>query len=91
MKKQTRNQKGFSPIIAIVIVGVVIVIVALFLTTQKGGLPTFERTGTQQTTQNVPVIKSSSDLNTVASDLDNTDMSQFDKELNQLDVDASTF
>ena len=91
MKRQTRNQKGFSPIFAIVIVGVVIVIIALFLTTQTGSLPIFEKAGNQQVGQNVPSIQSSNDLNKVASDLDNTDMSQFDKELNQLDSDISSF
>lgn len=91
MKKQTRNQKGFSPIIAVVIVGVVVAIIALFLTTQKRGLPTFEKTGTQQTTQNVPAIQDAGGLDNVASDLDNTDLNAIDKELNQLDSDTSTF
>lgn len=83
MKKQVRKQKGFSPIIAIIAVGVVVVIMALFLSTQ--------RTETQPTTQNVPAIQNANDLNTVASELDNADLNAVDKELNQLDADASTF
>lgn len=82
-----RNQKGLSPILAVIIVAVVVIIVAVFLSTQKGGLPT----GAQQTTQNVPVIQDASGLNTVASELDNTDLNAVDKELNQLDSDTSTF
>lgn len=81
-----RNQKGFSPILAIIIV-VVIVVVAVFLSAQKGGLPT----GTQQTSQNIPVIQDAGGLNSVASELDNTDLNAVDKELNQLNSDTSTF
>lgn len=91
MKRQVRKQKGFSPIIAIIAVGVVVVIIALFLSTQKGNLPTPERAGTQKTTQGVPAIQNTNGLNAAASALDNTDLNQLDKELNQLDSDASTF
>lgn len=84
MKKQIRKQKGFSPIIAIVAVGVVIAIVAIFLSAQKG-------TVTQQSTQSVPVIQNTKDLNNVDSELDDIDLNEFDKELNQLDADTSTF
>ena len=76
------NQKGFAAILIIIIVLVIVAVVAIFLPTQKG---------TQQTTQNVPAIQSADDLNTVTSDLDNTDMNQFDEELNQLDADSSEF
>lgn len=91
MKKQISKQKGLSPRIAIIAVGVVVVIIALLLSAQKGSLPTPERIGTQQTTQNVPVIQDANGLNAVASELDNTDLNEFDKELNQLEADASTF
>lgn len=73
----------FNLISLIITIGVVIVLIALFLSTQKGGLP--------QTTQNVPAIQNTSGLNSVASELDNTDLNELDKELNQLDADASTF
>lgn len=82
-----RNKKGLSPILAVVIVAVVVIATVVFFSTQKGGLPT----GTQQTSQNVPVIQDAGGLNTVASELDNTDLNAVDKELNQLDSDASTF
>mgnify|MGYP001574176327 CR=1 FL=1 len=90
MKRQTENQKGFSPIpVIIVVVGVIIVLVAVFLFTQKAGLPALVEI--KQPTQAVPAIQSASDLNNVSSDLDDADMGQFDKELNQLDTDAATF
>lgn len=82
-----RNQKGLSPILAVIIVAVVVIAVAVFLSTQKGGLPT----GTQQTSQNIPAIQNAGGLNTVSSELDNTDLNIVDKELNQLDSDTSTF
>ncbi len=87
MKKQRRNQKGLSLILAVIIVVVVVIVVAVFLSTQKGGLPT----GTQQTSQNIPAIQDAGGLNSAASELDNTDLNAVDKELNQLDSDASTF
>lgn len=73
-----RKQKGFSPILAIIVVAIAVVVVVVFLSTQ-------------QTTQSVPVIQNASDLNTAASELDNTDSDELDRELNQLDADASTF
>ncbi|MBI5465226.1 hypothetical protein HY946_01295 [Candidatus Gottesmanbacteria bacterium] len=91
MKKQRSRQNGFSPIVAIVIAGIVVVIIALFFTTQKGNSPAWEKTGIGKTTQSVPAVNSSSEPNTAASDLDNINTNQFDQELNQLDLDASTF
>ena len=81
-----RNQRGSSLILAIVAV-VIVVAAAVFFLTQKGSLPI----GTQQTNQNVPVIQDANGLNTISSELDNTDLNAVDKELNQLDSDASTF
>lgn len=91
MKKQISKRKGFNPIIALIAVGVAVVIIVLFLLTQKGGLPAPEKPGTQRTTQSVPAIQNANDLNAVASELDNTDLDGLDGELNQLDTDASTF
>ena len=82
-----RSQKGLSPILVIIAVVIVIVAVVVFLSTQKGGLPT----GTGQTSQNIPAIQDANGLNTVTSELDNTDLNAVDKELNQLDTDNSTF
>lgn len=83
MKKQISRQIGFSPIITIITLGVVVVIMALFLSTQ--------RTGTQPTIQSVPAIQDANGLDAVASELDNTDLNELDRELNQLDADTSTF
>lgn len=85
-KKQTKSQNGFSGVLALLAVGVVVVIVAVFFFAQKGGM-----TGTQQTTQNVPAIESTSDLNTASSDLDSSDTSTLDQELTQLNTDTSGF
>lgn len=82
-----RNQKGLSLIPTVIIVAIVVVVVAVFLSTQKGGLPI----GTPQTSQNIPAIQDASGLNRVASELDNTDLNAVDKELDQLNTDTSTF
>lgn len=84
-----KTQKGLSPILAVIIVGIVVIAAVVFFSTQKGGLPT--PTGIQKTSQNIPTIQDTSGLNTVASELDNTDLNAVDKELNQLDSDTSTF
>lgn len=91
MKKQARKQKGFSPITVAIVIGVVVVIITVFISTRKGSLPALESTGIQQTNQSVPAIQNTNDFNTVASELDNTDLNGLDRELNQLDVDVSTF
>ncbi len=84
MTNQTKNQKGFSPLLIIVLVLAAIAAVTLFLSSQR-------RLETQQLSQNTPSINNTSDLNTTSTDLDNTDMGQFDSDLNQLKVDASAF
>lgn len=83
MKKRTRNQKGFAPLLIVALVAVIVIVVVFFVT-QKGAT-------TQQTAQNIPAIKNSSDLNTVSSDLDSTDINQLDKEMGQLETDTSGF
>lgn len=82
-----RNKRGLSPILAAIIVAVVVIVVAVFLSIQKGGLPT----GTQQTSQNIPAIQDTGGLNTVTSELDDTDLNAVDKELDQIGADASEF
>ncbi len=84
MKKQTKTQKGFAPLLVLLAVVVVVVITAIFLSTRKGVV-------TQQGTQSVPVIQNAEDLSNVDSELDDADLNEFDKELNKLDTDASTF
>ena len=85
------NQKGFAAVLIIIAVVAVIAVAAVFLLTQKGGLSTFVGTGPQQTAQNVPAINNPSDLNAASSNLDNTDTTQLDKEMNQLNTDISSF
>ncbi len=85
------KQKGFGPIPLIIAIGVAVILIVFFLSVRKNGLPVPENTGTQQSTQNVPAIHNTNDLNNVDSELDKTDLGEFDKELNQLDADASTF
>lgn len=91
MKKQVTKQKGFSPAAVIAAVGAAVVIVVLFLLTQKGGLFTPEGTETQQTTQNAPAIQNVDDLDTTTSELDSTNLDEVDKELDQISADASEF
>jgi len=87
-----RKQKVFSPIVAIIAAGaIVVILVVVLLLVQKVGQPTLERTGTQQTTQGVPAIQNTNDFNNVASQLDNTDLNELDRGLDQLDADTSTF
>ena len=80
------NQKRMSLVLA-GIAAMAVVAVAVFFWVQKRGLPT----GTQQTTQNVQVIQDAGGLNSVASELDETDLNAVDQELNQLDSEASAF
>lgn len=85
MKKQTQNQKGFSPLGAIVLIGIVVVVLVLVLSAQN------RSTRTTTGTQSVPAIQNTNDLSAVNSELDKNDPGAFDKEFNQLDADASTF
>lgn len=86
-----RKQKGFISTLLVIAIGVIVVIIVLFLSTGKGNVPAPEKTDTLQTTQNVPAIQDANDLNTAASELDNTDLNAVDKELDQLDSETSTF
>ncbi|EKD64950.1 MAG: hypothetical protein ACD_50C00233G0005 [uncultured bacterium] len=86
-----RKQKGFGPIPLIIIIGIAAVLIIFFLSARKNGLFISKNIGTQQAIQSVPVIQNANDLNSVNSELDNTDLGEFDKELNQLEGDASTF
>ena len=45
----------------------------------------------QQAAKNVPSVKNVGDLNAVSADLDSTDITQIDKELNGLSADSSSF
>lgn len=78
--KNKKNQKGFAPLLVIVVLAIVAAAV-LYLNQNK--------IGTQQTAQNTPVIQNSDDLTSVSSDLDNTNTNELDTELNQISADAS--
>lgn len=84
MASQTTNQREFVRVLVISVVVAIVVVAALFFLNQKG-------TVTQQKAQNSPAIQNSDDLNKVSSDLDNTDITQLDTELNQVNTDAATF
>lgn len=86
-----RNQKEFSLILAIIALGVIIIIAVISLSVQKRELLTLEKTGTQPTSPGMPAIQNADDLNTTASELDNTDLNILEKELNQLEADISSF
>lgn len=89
MKKQTQNQKGFSPLGAIIVIGLVVGVLALVLSVQNKNTRT--TTETQNVVQSVPAIQNANDLTAVSAELDKSDLGAFDKELNQLDADTSTF
>lgn len=84
-----KNQKGFAPILTLVVIAVVAIAGYLFFAGTTANTPSQQQN--QQANQNVPAIQNSSDLNTAANDLDNIDTGQIDTELNQLNSDASTF
>lgn len=81
------NQKGFAPILIVAIIAIV-AIAGYFLFVQRGNIAT---TPSNTASTQYQKIQNDSDLNTAASDLDNTDTSQIDTQLNQLSSDASTF
>ncbi len=90
-----KEQKGFSPIIGVLIIAVVVISVAFFLLTQKSrGLSNIsvinnktEKTETQQTTQDTSAL----DPTTANSELDKINTTELDAELSKLDADTSTF
>lgn len=84
MTKLTKSQKGSSSLLIIVLSVVIIAVLGLFLSSQG-------KIGSDQLSQNTPSINNTNDLNTTSTDLDSTDMGQFDSDLNQLSIDASSF
>ncbi len=93
MKKPTNQLNKFSPIILITAVSITVIIITFFLSAGKNGrglLPS-KNTETQPVTENLPVIQNASDLNNLDSELTNTDLDQFDRQLDQLEKDFSTF
>ncbi len=90
-----KKQKGFSLIIIIAIVAVVI-LAGVFLVFKMTAAPTNlgNQNGqpvveTQQPTQSA--IQNSAGLDAAATDLDKTDIDSVNTELNQLDKDATAF
>lgn len=79
------NQKDSTLVLMIAIIAVV-AIAGYFLFTKNG-----KSTITTSTNQSYSAIQSDNDLNKASSDLDNTDTTQVNSELNQLSSDASTF
>lgn len=82
MTKQTYSQKGSSLLIILSIVA--IVIAGALILSSRGKLAT-------KPLSEGPVISNSADLTSASNSLDQTDMTQFNTDLNQLNADASAF
>lgn len=76
---KTQEGKGLILILLIVL----LVVLGLWWLMRQGYIP--------KQTALVPGIQNTSDLDTAAKDLDNTDMNQIDTGLNQLNSDTSAF
>lgn len=87
------NQKKTSLMFPLGMLGAAFVLLVVFsLLTNRLSLNSSGREVQPQVNQEeLPAIQNTDDLNKVDSELVNVDLNQFDKELNQLDVDASTF
>lgn len=81
------NQKGFIPLLVALVV-VILAVAGYLMFVQKENL--FKNLD-QQTSQNIGQINNNSDLDAVSKDLDSTDMSQLDSQLNQVSSDAASF
>lgn len=80
-----KNKKGFSPLIVIIILAAIAVGSYALITQQN------KYAATPSGTSTYPAIQNNSELDSAATDLDNTDTNQVDTELNQLNSDTSTF
>lgn len=89
-----KNQKGFSLVVIIVIVALLIAI-GVFMAAKNGtSLNTYNKEGLQVTQTQQPktsVIQNGNGLDATAADLDKTDVDGMDTELNRMDADSSTF
>lgn len=81
-----KNQKGFSQVVIIAVVAVLIA-VGVFMAIKKGS----QQVTTQTQRPEVSAIQNSSDFDVIIADLDNTDVDGIGAELNQMNADASTF
>ena len=89
-----KNKKGFSTIVIIAIVAILIAIGVVMAVKKGANLNIYNKQGPQVTQTQQPQaspIQNSSDLNVTLADLDNTDLDGIDAELNQIDADASIF
>lgn len=88
-----KEQKGFSPIIGVAIIAVIIITIALLLLVQKRGDSSIVSVINNKTGENVEIQQTTSALDPVTanSELDKIDTSELDAELNKLDADTSTF
>lgn len=76
-----QNQKGFSPLIILVIIAIIVVLLVL---ANKG-------TNIFPVGQIIPTIQDRNGLDAAAKDLNSADPNQVDSELNQLNTEASGF
>lgn len=89
-----KNQRGFSQVIIIAIVAILIAI-GLFMAVKKNtSLNNYNKESQQVTQTQQPTtsaIQNTSDLDATTADLDKSNIDEMDTELNQIDADASTF
>lgn len=78
------DNKGFSPILIIILIAAVAVIAGIYLVAKKGTTPS------TVVTSGAP-MQTSKDIDNVSTELDNADVTSLDTQLNQLDADASSF
>jgi len=87
-----KNQKKTSLMFPLGVFGMAVILVVFSLLTSKSSL---NSRGTEVQPQinlkDIPAIQNTDELNEVNSELDNIDLNGFDKQLNELDIDASTF
>lgn len=82
-----------KPILLIIAIGIAVILIIFSLSAGKNGndlLPP-KNTETQPVTENLPIIQNASDLNNLDSELTDTDLDEFDRQLDQLEKDFSTF
>jgi flagellar basal body-associated protein FliL len=93
------GRQGFIQIILPVLVLLIIAGVGVYyyfvvkpgrILTNTGIVPQYQQ-DYQQSANSVATVKSGADLNTVSADLDSSDLTQIDTELNSLSLDAVSF
>lgn len=86
-----KNQKGFAQILLIVGIAAVVAVIGYLVLSRKG-ISNIPYVGNNQPqTETVAPIQSANDLNNASANLDSTDTTQIDAQLNQLDSASTGF